>query len=89
MGAHRELSELNANDIADAVRAGRLSAIEVLDHHLARIDKDTELGAFVFVDRERASRVAADVDARVANGEDPGPLAGVPLAIKVRSSWTC
>ena len=73
----------SALDIAAAVRSGERSAREVLDDHLAVVDaRDGELHAFNLVLAEEA-RVAADaIDARVAAGEDPGPLAGVPLALK-------
>jgi aspartyl-tRNA(Asn)/glutamyl-tRNA(Gln) amidotransferase subunit A len=77
------LHEHDAVDIADRVRAGELRAVDVLDHHLKRIAAlDSTLHAFVFVDEERARRTAEDIDARVRAGEDPGPLAGVPLGIK-------
>jgi aspartyl-tRNA(Asn)/glutamyl-tRNA(Gln) amidotransferase subunit A len=69
--------------LADAVRAGTRRARDVVDEHLARIEADNgEINAFVFVDADRARAVADDVDRRVAAGEDPGPLAGVPLGIK-------
>ena len=72
-----------ALEIAAAVRSGQLSALEVLNDHLARIDaRDGEINAFnlVMADEARASAVA--VDAQVVAGEDPGSLAGVPLALK-------
>ena len=70
--------------LADSVRSGSLSASELLEHQLARIDAHNEsLGAFVFVDPERARARAAEVDATVAAGRDPGPLAGLPLGVKV------
>jgi aspartyl-tRNA(Asn)/glutamyl-tRNA(Gln) amidotransferase subunit A len=77
------LHEVDARAIADDVRAGRRRARGVLEHFLDRIDRlNGDLNAFVFVDAERARAVADDVDARVAAGEDPGLLAGVPLGIK-------
>ena len=72
-----------AHAIADAVRAGALRARDVLEHHLERIDRlNPALNAFVFVDPERARAAADAVDTAVAAGDDPGPLAGVPLGIK-------
>lgn len=72
-----------AHEIADAVRAGKLSAADVLEHHLERIEaRNDETGAFVFLDPDRARAVAAGVDRRVAAGEHVGPLAGIPLGIK-------
>jgi len=82
-GDQRELHEWSAREVAEAVRAGRVTATAVLDASLARIDRvNPKLNAFVFLDPDRAHAVAADVDRRVAAGEDPGPLAGVPLGIK-------
>ena len=72
-----------ALDIAAAVRAGEVSAVEVLDAHLAAFDaREGEINAFNLVLADEARAAAAAVDARVAAGEDPGPLAGVPLALK-------
>jgi aspartyl-tRNA(Asn)/glutamyl-tRNA(Gln) amidotransferase subunit A len=71
-----------ALDIAAAVRGGA-SAQAVLREHLAVIDaKNDELNVFLHVDRDGAQAYAAAIDDAVARGEDPGPLAGVPVAIK-------
>ncbi|HEU4840124.1 MAG TPA: amidase, partial [Ilumatobacteraceae bacterium] len=72
-----------AVDIAAAVRAGTRSAVEVLEEHLAAIDaREAELHAFNVVLADEAREAAAAVDAAVAAGRDPGPLAGVPVALK-------
>jgi aspartyl-tRNA(Asn)/glutamyl-tRNA(Gln) amidotransferase subunit A len=74
---------LTALDIAAAVRGGERSARAVLEEHLAAIDaRDDELHAFNLVMREQALAAADAVDAKIAEGEDPGPLAGVPVALK-------
>lgn len=71
-----------ARDTADAVRAGRTTAVAETRAALARIAAlDDQLGAFQLVRAEKALAEAAAVDARVAAGEHL-PLAGVPLAIK-------
>jgi aspartyl-tRNA(Asn)/glutamyl-tRNA(Gln) amidotransferase subunit A len=73
----------SAVEIARQVRAGERSAVEVTESHLARIaDRDGEIHAFNLVTTDHALAQAAAVDAMVAAGEDPGPLAGVPLALK-------
>jgi aspartyl-tRNA(Asn)/glutamyl-tRNA(Gln) amidotransferase subunit A len=70
-------------EIAADVRAGRRSATEVVEEHLARIDRsDGEIHAFLYVDADGALAAARAIDDRVARGEDPGPLAGVPVALK-------
>jgi Asp-tRNA(Asn)/Glu-tRNA(Gln) amidotransferase A subunit family amidase len=65
------------------IKAREVSAREVLDHALARIDAlNPEVNAFVAVDAESARRAAAAVDERAAGGEEVGPLAGVPIGVK-------
>ena len=69
--------------IAEAVRRGERKAVDVLDQCLARIESaNPTLNAFVHVDADLARREAERVDAAVARGEDPGPLAGVPFGVK-------
>ena len=71
----------DATAIADAVRSGELSAMELTAEHL-RLAAEDPLGAVWLVTEERALREAQAVDAAVARGEDPGPLAGVPVGWK-------
>jgi aspartyl-tRNA(Asn)/glutamyl-tRNA(Gln) amidotransferase subunit A len=69
--------------IAAAVRSGARSARSVVEEHLARIGaREAELHAFNLVMTDSALAQADEVDRQVAAGEDPGPLAGVPLALK-------
>jgi AtzE family amidohydrolase len=69
--------------IAEAVRAGSLRATAVTEQALAAIAAgDGEINSFTSVLAERARADAARVDAQVAGGRDPGPLAGVPVAVK-------
>ncbi len=73
----------SATAIAAGVRSGELSAVEVLDEHLARVAlRESEIHAFNHLNEQAARGAAADIDRRVAAGEDPGRLAGVPLAVK-------
>src|SRR5207248_7146081 len=59
------------------------SAGEVVEEHLATIEAgDSRLHAFQHVMAAEARAAADDVDRQVAAGEDPGPLAGVPVALK-------
>ncbi len=72
-----------AHSIASAVRSGERTAASVVDEHLARIDAaDGEVNAYNHVMADEARAAAANVDARVAAGEDVGPLAGVPITLK-------
>lgn len=73
---------LPAAEVARRVRARELSPVEVLDACLARIDAlNPTLNAVVTLDpgaRDQALRL----ERRIAAGDDPGPLAGVPVGIK-------
>jgi len=69
--------------IAAAVRGRRVSAREVVAAALDRIARrDGALNCFTHVAGEAALAEAGRVDARAAAGQDPGPLAGVPFAVK-------
>lgn len=73
----------SALGIAAAVREERRSAREVLEEHLSRIEaREPEVHAFNLVTAEQARAAADRVDADVRAGRDPGPLAGVPIALK-------
>ncbi len=78
-----EIWKLDAHVIADRVRAGDVSAKEVLETFAERIERfNEELNAIVYLDLDGARAQAAEIDSRIAGGEDPGRLAGVPLGIK-------
>jgi aspartyl-tRNA(Asn)/glutamyl-tRNA(Gln) amidotransferase subunit A len=69
--------------IAAAVRSGTRSAVDVVEEHLTAIAaRDGEIHAFNLVTADRARQAALALDRRLAAGEDPGPLAGVPVALK-------
>lgn len=73
----------SAAKIAADVRAGTLSAVVVAQQALARIAaQNPRQNAFSDVTRTRALAQAAAVDQSVAAGRDPGPMAGVPFAVK-------
>ncbi|HUP72560.1 MAG TPA: Asp-tRNA(Asn)/Glu-tRNA(Gln) amidotransferase subunit GatA [Acidimicrobiales bacterium] len=73
----------SAFEIAAQVRTGTRSAREVVDDCLTAIDaREADVHAFNLVLADRARSAADAIDARVAAGEDPGPLAGVPVALK-------
>jgi len=72
-----------ALDIARSVRDGSVPAADVVERFLTAIDAtDPELHAFLTVLHDAARAAAAVVDATVDAGGDPGPLAGVPVAVK-------
>ncbi len=72
-----------ALEIASQVRAGSRKAASVVSAVFAGIKaRNPKLNAFVELTEARAKAEAAKVDAEVAAGRDPGPLAGVPFAVK-------
>ncbi len=69
--------------IAAQVRGKQVSAVAVIQAALTRAEAlNPQVNAFTALLTERALAEAAAVDARIAAGEDPGPLAGVPYAAK-------
>jgi aspartyl-tRNA(Asn)/glutamyl-tRNA(Gln) amidotransferase subunit A len=73
----------HATEIAAAVRARRTTATAVVERCLAALmADDNRLVAVTRVLAERARHEAALVDAAIAAGRDPGPLAGVPYGVK-------
>ena len=74
---------LSAAEIALAVAGRKLSALRVTEAALARIAKhDPVLNSFTDVTADRARAKARAVDAAVTAGQNAGPLAGVPFAVK-------
>ena len=73
----------SASEIAARVRAGELSAREVVDDALRTVgEREAEIHAFNLVLADEARAAADRIDQVVASGGDPGPLAGVPVALK-------
>ena len=78
-----ELTTATAADLAARIAAREVSSEEVTRAHLDQIEKvDGEINAFLHVGADAALDAARAVDARLAAGEELGPLAGVPLALK-------
>ena len=72
-----------AAELAAAIANGETTSVAVTQAHLDQIEAvDGTINAFLYVDAERALEQAAIIDHRIAGGEQLGPLAGVPLALK-------
>src|SRR5215471_1728737 len=70
-------------ELATAIRAGHVSAVEVLEAHLAQIaTHNPALNAIVTMDVERAYERAREADEALSRGELWGPLHGVPFTLK-------
>jgi AtzE family amidohydrolase len=74
---------MSAAEIASAVQGGKVTALSVTEATLARIARhDPILNSFTEVTATRARAKARAIDSAMAAGKNPGPLAGVPFAVK-------
>ena len=74
---------LSAAEIASAVQGGKVTALSFIEATLARIARhDALLNSFTDVTATRARAKARAIDSAIATGKNPGPLAGVPFAVK-------
>jgi Asp-tRNA(Asn)/Glu-tRNA(Gln) amidotransferase A subunit family amidase len=78
-----ELTFLSAVALTEQIRKQELSPVELVEAHLARIEKlNPKLNAFVHVDAEGARRQARAAEKAVTRHEKLGPLHGIPISIK-------
>ena len=78
-----ELWRRSASELATLIASKQVSATEVVDAHLARIDAvNSKVNAVVRVLADEARSAAVEADRKVASGERIGPLHGVPVTVK-------
>jgi aspartyl-tRNA(Asn)/glutamyl-tRNA(Gln) amidotransferase subunit A len=78
-----ELVWASATEQARRIKAREVSAVELVKAYQDRIAAlDPKLGAYIRVDKSASLRRAGEIDEAIARGEDPGPLAGVPISLK-------
>ncbi|MCH7702960.1 MAG: Asp-tRNA(Asn)/Glu-tRNA(Gln) amidotransferase subunit GatA [Planctomycetes bacterium] len=86
---------LSASQLVESVQGKKRSAREVVQESLEAIERaDAAVGAFLSVDADGALARASEVDESIARGENPGRLAGLPVALKdnlctIRGTTTC
>ncbi len=74
---------LNIKQIQSRIRAKEISSKEIVKQFLDAIkQKDKDIHAYLEVGEETAIKQAEKIDAKIANGEEAGGLAGIPIAIK-------
>ncbi len=74
---------LTLAELAREIRKGRISPVEIVEHHLTRIESlDADLNAYRMVCRERALAAAQAAATALKAGQDLGPLHGIPYAAK-------
>ncbi len=78
-----DIKNVTALELGKMIKTGEITSREAVLSIVENIEKtDKKLNAYVTVNRESALAEAEIIDNRIANGEDLGPLAGVPIAIK-------
>ncbi|NKB56662.1 MAG: amidase [Alphaproteobacteria bacterium] len=78
-----ELAFKSATELASMIQAKEISALELLEHYLGRVERyNPALNAIIVLDPDRARDQARAADAALAKGEVWGPLHGVPMTIK-------
>jgi aspartyl-tRNA(Asn)/glutamyl-tRNA(Gln) amidotransferase subunit A len=78
-----DIPSLTIDQVRKGLLARRFSAVELAREALSFAEaRNASTNAYLHFSPERALRSAARVDEKVARGEDPGPLAGVPIAVK-------
>jgi Asp-tRNA(Asn)/Glu-tRNA(Gln) amidotransferase A subunit family amidase len=71
----------DASSLADAIRRGEIRSADAVEASLEAIG-NSKVNALTYLDAEGARKQAAEIDARIAKGEDPGLFAGVPTLVK-------
>lgn len=82
-----ELLTLTAAELGERIAARQISSEEVTQAHLDRISEvDGDIHAFLLVDHAGALDAARRIDARIADGEHLGPLAGCRWLLRIFSA---
>ncbi|MGI6707375.1 MAG: Asp-tRNA(Asn)/Glu-tRNA(Gln) amidotransferase subunit GatA [Clostridia bacterium] len=78
-----KIHQMTIEEIQQAYKQGSLRVKDVVEAYFKRIDRlEDKVGAFITLCRESALKQAEEMDARLAGGEDLGPLGGIPVAVK-------
>lgn len=78
-----DISSLKAWEMREKLLKKEISAVEILESHLNRIDSvEKDINAFITIDRENAIKASKRVDEKLARGESVGILAGLPIGLK-------
>src|SRR5436305_13008035 len=78
-----QLHYKSATDLASLIRRKKVSALELLDHFLARIETyNPKLNAIIWMDTDKARKRAKAADAALKKGKRVGPLHGLPTTIQ-------
>jgi amidase len=79
----KDIAFASAKHLASLIRRGKIGALELLDHYLARVERyNAKLNAIIATDIPAARQRARAADRALARGKPWGPLHGVPMTIK-------
>lgn len=76
-----EIHQQSLKSLAENIRMRKISAREVVQHFLERIEKYKNLNTYISLNPNILSE-ADDIDQKIASGEKIGPLAGIPIGVK-------
>lgn len=78
-----DLLNMSAVELAEAIKAGKTSAVDAMEAVIAQIEKEeSSLNCYVTFDKEAARKAAKEAQDKIEAGTLTGPLAGVPFAVK-------
>ena len=78
-----DFTTADALTIAEAIKCKKITATQAVNTSLERIsERDKILNCFTKILTETAFKQAAEIDKKIAQGEETGPLCGVPFAVK-------
>ena len=79
----KSIHYMSARKLANLIRTGKLSPVEVMEETFDRIAAVNPLiNAFVAMRAEEAIKEAKELEGRIVRGMEPGPLAGIPVGVK-------
>ncbi len=76
------LTQLTISDAQDLLKRGEISSKELTEAHVAAVEAVRPLNAFITETPERAIEMADASDKRRSQGDEPGPMEGIPIAMK-------
>ena len=81
-----EIWQLTATELAGSISKGEISAVDATQSHLSRMNETNQkINAVAESCQGEALRKAEQVDANLRKGLKQGPLAGVPVTVKVNA----
>ena len=74
---------MNVLEKANAIKNGELKALDNVNNYIKVIDdKNPEINAFIELNKEESIKKAKEIDEKIKNGQEVGPLAGLVIGIK-------